>query len=88
MDTTLGKAGKHASTNNAVFDSHQDVFHFLITAVGLVLSREFPGRSTISLPNNRNVVVLAVSLGGTQRTQPSAPVNLSSTCEMQKSRQF
>ena len=35
VDTMRGKAGKHASAKDAVFDSHQDVFHFLITLVGL-----------------------------------------------------
>jgi hypothetical protein len=30
-----GKAGRYASAEDAVFDSHQDVFQFLITLVGL-----------------------------------------------------
>jgi hypothetical protein len=30
-----GKAGKDASARDAVFDSHQDVFHFPKTLVGL-----------------------------------------------------
>ena len=29
------KADRHASAEDAVFDSHQDVYHFLITLVGL-----------------------------------------------------
>jgi hypothetical protein len=30
-----GEDGKHASAKDAVFDSHQNVFHFLMILVGL-----------------------------------------------------
>jgi hypothetical protein len=35
VDMMRGKAVKHASAQDAVFDSHQDIFHFLIALVGL-----------------------------------------------------
>jgi hypothetical protein len=52
-----GRAGKHASAKGAVFDSHQDVFHFLITLIGLSglkWSLAFEGRVRRAEPVDRS----------------------------------